>query len=33
VRVLGDGELAVRRRAQDVTMPGRHGEPTLGIES
>jgi hypothetical protein len=33
VGVLGDGELAGCRRAQDVTMPGRHRKPTLRIET
>ncbi|MBW8314044.1 MAG: hypothetical protein K0M73_04030 [Hydrogenophaga sp.] len=30
--VLGDRELT-GGRAQGVTVPGRHGEPTLGIET
>jgi hypothetical protein len=33
VRVFCDGELAGSSGAQDVTMPGRHREPTLGIEN
>ena len=33
VRVLGDGELARCRGRQDVTMPGRHGQPTFRIET
>jgi hypothetical protein len=32
VRVFGDRELT-GSRAQGVTVPGRHGEPTLGIET
>jgi hypothetical protein len=31
--MLGDGELAAGRGTQDVTMPGWHREPTLGIET
>jgi hypothetical protein len=33
VRMLGDRELVGGRRGQDVTVPGRHGQPTLGIET
>ena len=33
VRVARVGEPVLRRRRQDVTMPGRHGEPPLGIET
>ena len=33
VRVLGEGELVGAGRGQDVTVPGRHGEPPLGIET
>ena len=33
MRVLGDGELAGARRAQDVTVPGRHGKPSLRIQT
>jgi hypothetical protein len=33
VRVLGDGDLARSGGAQHVTVPGRHGEPTFGIET
>jgi hypothetical protein len=33
MRVLGDGELPRRRGRQDVTMPGRHREPTFRIQT
>jgi hypothetical protein len=32
VRVLGDGDLA-GGNTQGVTVPGRHGEPPLGIDT
>jgi len=28
-----DGELTAGGRVQDVAMPGRHGKPTLGIQT
>jgi hypothetical protein len=33
VRVLGNRELASSGRAQDVTVPGRHREPTFRIQT
>lgn len=31
--VFGDRQLSGRGRTQDVTMPGWHGKPTLGIKT
>lgn len=33
MRVLGDGDLPRRCGRQDVTMPGRHREPTFRIKT